>query len=68
MSKYDNWGENYPAETRYFGGEVFELYDHPKVSEGATKRVAQSVAKELRKYGNRARVVKSKNKWWVYWS
>ncbi len=68
MGQYDNLGTDYPSEIRYFGGEIFELYDGLKVSEGATKRVAQSAANELRKYGNRARVVKSKGKWWVYWS
>ena len=68
MGRYDFLGTESPAETRYFEGEVYELYDHPAVMSGATKRTAQKIANELRKNGNRARVVESRKKHWVYWS
>jgi len=69
MGKYDLLGEKYPVQSRYFNGEEFELYDGLGVHDGTTRKaVAQKAADELRKHGNRARVVKSMGKYWVYWS
>lgn len=59
--------KNYhPYRVRCFNGEYLERYDCKNTLNGATKRVAQSVAKGLRNGGHKARVINSGGKWWVY--
>jgi len=68
MGIYDSLGRDFPAETRVFGDHLYELYDHPDVSEGTkSKKKAQKVADERRSYGDKARVIQAKGKYWVYW-
>lgn len=66
MGRDDSFGANYPSCTRMFKGKVYELYITPNMRRGSNKALAQRIAKGLRNAGERARVIKWKNKYWVY--
>ena len=58
-----------PPETKYFGSDMYDLLDGPS-ADGSfpTKAAADKHAAEWRAYPKdaKARVLKIKNKYWVY--